>query len=54
MNQSIDCTLCGSEKTMSLVSTGYGFTGGDKWSCIVCKGYVVTRPGGIPQKEKEA
>lgn len=38
---------------MTLVCTAYGMTGGDKWRCQTCQGYVVTRPEVIPQKFEE-
>ena len=47
----VNCIFCDAENTMDLIATSYGFTGGDKWQCVACKGYVVTRPGQVPVKE---
>lgn len=48
----IDCVLCDAKQTMKLTATCYGFTGGDKWSCEACQGYVVTRPEQLPKKRE--
>jgi hypothetical protein len=50
----IDCTLCGAKHAMRLVETAYGFTGGDKWQCRACEGYVVTRPEMVPLPQPKA
>lgn len=42
---SVDCS-----GPSRLVDTCYGFTGGDKWRCIQCKGYCVVRPYVVPSK----
>lgn len=46
----VDCIFCGAKGEMRLIQTAYGFTGGDKWACAVCEGFVVTRPEQLPTK----
>ena len=46
------CVFCNGGQ-MKLVETAYGFTGGDKWVCINCKGYIVMRPNEVPLEKRK-
>lgn len=49
----ITCIFCDAVKSMCLVSSDFGITDGDKWSCSRCGSFTVVPPNSTPQKGQD-